>query len=264
MAAVEIVEERLDDGSRRVAISKFTVNGSTQEARHQFSMTELILRVAPYIGHIQCPIISMAKGWALSFTSSVRSARVEAFNPNRTFEHWLGSLDARPRLVIDRELQIIWQSDNAAELVRQPVPLYLNKGYLAADTDSSLNQLAEFVERVGEECVTLLVQGSERKHWAMVMALSPQEDPSLVCLMLNLSVPHRSVEQSGLAKALCLTVCEARVLDQFSRLNSTREIADNLGVSLSTVQSHMKQIHSKAGVGSAVQLTQLVRGYCSC
>ena len=227
-------------------------------------MTELILRVAPYIGHIQCPIFSMAKGWALSFTSSVRSARVEVFNPNRTFEHWLGSLDARPRLVIDRELQIIWQSDNAAELVQRPVPLFLEKGFLAADTEQTSIELADFIEVVGEECKTILVRGSEKKHWAMVMALSPQEDPSLVCLMLNLSVPHRSVEQSGLAKALCLTVCEARVLDQFSRLSSTREIADNLGVSLSTVRSHMKQIHSKAGVTSAVQLAQLVRGYCSC
>jgi DNA-binding CsgD family transcriptional regulator len=227
-------------------------------------MTELILRVAPYVGHIECPDISMAKGRSLAFANSVRSERAVTFNPDSTFERWLGSLDARPRLVIDRELKIIWQSDKAAELVQQPVPLNLNKGYLGADTDATLNELAEFVERVGEECVTLLVQSSEKKHWAMVMALSPQEDPSLVCLMLNLSVPHRSVEQSGLAKALCLTVCEARVLDQFSRLNSTREIAHNLGVSLSTVRSHMKQIHSKAGVGSAVQLTQLVRGYCSC
>ena len=227
-------------------------------------MTELILRVAPYIGHIQCPIISMAKGWALSFTSSVRSARVEAFNPDRTFEHWLGSLDARPRLVIDRELQIIWQSDNAAELVQRPVPLFLEKGFLAADTEQASNELADFIEVVGEDCKTLLVRGSEKKHWAMVMALSPLEYSGLVFLMMNLSVPHRSVEQSGLATALSLTCAEARVLDQFARLNTPCEIAEVLGVSPSTVRSHMKQIHCKAGVGSAVQLTQLVRGYCSC
>lgn len=223
-------------------------------------MTEL----APYVGHIECPNRSMAKGRSLAFANSVRSERAATFDLESTFDRWLGSLDARPRLVINRELKIVWQSNKAAELMRQPVPLRLNEGYLGADTDAALNELAEFIEGVGEECSTLLVQGNERKHWAMVMALSPQEDPSLVCLMLNLSVPHRSVEQSGLAKALGLTVCEARVLDQFSRLNSTREIAGNLGVSLSTVRSHMKQIHSKAGVGSAVQLTQLVRGYCSC
>lgn len=200
----------------------------------------------------------------MAFANSVRSEGAATFDLESTFDRWLGSLDARPRLVIDRELKIVWQSNKAAELVRQPVPLQINQGYLAADADANLNELAEFIECVGEECATLLVQGNERKHWAMLMALSPQEDPSLVCVMLNLSVPHRSVEQSGLAKALGLTVCEARVLDQFSRLNSTREIAENLGVSVSTVRSHMKQIHSKAGVGSAVQLTQLVRGYCSC
>jgi DNA-binding CsgD family transcriptional regulator len=54
------------------------------------------------------------------------------------------------------------------------------------------------------------------------------------------------------------------VLDLFARLNSPREIAERLQISLSTVRSHLKQIYSKAGVDSAVQLTQLVRGYCTC
>ena len=43
-----------------------------------------------------------------------------------------------------------------------------------------------------------------------------------------------------------------------------RPIADRMQVSISTVRSHLKQIHSKAGVETAVQLTQLVRGFCSC
>jgi DNA-binding CsgD family transcriptional regulator len=82
--------------------------------------------------------------------------------------------------------------------------------------------------------------------------------------LLNLSVPHRGVDESGLARALRLTAAETRVLDQFARLNSPREIAERMQISLSTVRSHLKQIHSKAGVETAVQLTQLVRGFCSC
>lgn len=186
------------------------------------------------------------------------------FDPDITFERWLGSLDARPRLVITREFEILWQSENAAVLVQPPVPLHLAEGYLAAETNLIFSELAEFIGKIGGECQTLLAKGTDKKHWAMVMALSPNDEPDLVCLMLNLSVPHRSVQQSGLATALRLTTTEARVLDEFARLSSPREIADIMEVSLSTVRSHIKQIHCKAGVGSAVQLTQLVRGYCSC
>ena len=98
----------------------------------------------------------------------------------------------------------------------------------------------------------------------MALAWSLDSEWDAVCLLINLSVPHRSVAESGLAQALRLTGTETRVLDLFARLYSPREISDRLGTSLSTVRSHLKQIYSKAGVDSAVQLTQLVRGYCSC
>lgn len=180
------------------------------------------------------------------------------------FELRLGLIDARPRLVIDRDLNVIWQSENAGLLLRPPVPLQLVDGLLTVDSDSASNGLVEFIEGTGCECDNLLVRGLSKKHWAMVMAWSPKDYPDAVCLLLNLSVPHRGVEQSGLARALRLTAAETRVLDQFARLNTPREIAEQMGISLSTVRSHLKQIHSKAGVESAVQLTQLVRGFCSC
>jgi DNA-binding CsgD family transcriptional regulator len=209
-------------------------------------------------------VIGLLKGRALSGVNSVRVRKSEDFDIETTFERWLGLLDGRPRLVITRDLEIVWQSENAALLVQPPVPLCVKDGYLAADTNLLATELADFIENIGPECETLLAKGADKKHWALAMALSPKEKANLVCLMLNLSVPHRSVQQSGLATALRLTATEARVLDQFARLNTPREIADIMDVSLSTVRSHLKQIHCKAGVVSAVQLTQLVRGYCSC
>ena len=176
----------------------------------------------------------------------------------------LGAMDARPRVVIDRDRHVLWQSDNVPRLLAAPVPLHVADGRLDADTTAVANALADFVEDVGHECNSMLVRGKCRRHWAMVLAWSPPERSDRVCLLLNLSVPHRTVEDSGLAQSLRLTASEARVLDQFARLNSPREIAERMGVSLSTVRSHLKQIHSKAGVETGVQLAQLVRGYCVC
>ena len=180
------------------------------------------------------------------------------------FEQRLGLVDARPRIVIDRDRRVLWRSDNAERLLSPPVPLHLSGGLLTTDAVTTSNALADFIDGVGSDCDSMLLRGESRKHWAMVLAWSPPDRPDDVCLLLNLSVPHRGVEESGLARTLKLTAAETRVLDRFARLNTPREIADKMGVSLSTVRSHLKQIHSKAGVESAVQLTQLVRGFCSC
>jgi DNA-binding CsgD family transcriptional regulator len=180
------------------------------------------------------------------------------------FEGMLGSIDNRPRVVIDRDRWLLWCSHSAELLLAPPVPLRLSGGRLVTDATTTATALTEFVEGVGQDCDSILLRGESRKHWAMVIAWSPGEFPDEVHMLLNLSVPHRSVADSGLARALRLTAAETRVLDQFARLNSPREIAVQMGISLSTVRSHLKQIHSKAGVETAVQLTQLVRGFCSC
>jgi DNA-binding CsgD family transcriptional regulator len=180
------------------------------------------------------------------------------------FERMLGTVDARPQVVIDRDMRVVWQSDNAGQLLVDPVPLQLAAGAIAADTAAGNAALSDFTHNLGGDCDSLLLRGQSRRHWAMLLAWCPRDHPELVCLLVNLSVPHRGVQESGLARALRLTAAETRVLDQFAQLNSPREIADRMQVSLSTVRSHLKQIHSKAGVETAVQLTQLVRGFCSC
>lgn len=195
---------------------------------------------------------------------SIRSQSAADRDFQNEFEGMLGSIDARPRLVIDRDRRLLWRSENAESLLAPPVPLRLSGGRLMTDAESAATALAEFVEGIGHDCDSLLLRGESRKHWAMVLAWSPCGFPDEVFLLLNLSVPHRSVAESGLARALRLTAAETRVLDQFARLNSPREIGEQMGISLSTVRSHLKQIHSKAGVETAVQLTQLVRGFCSC
>ncbi|GGD89050.1 hypothetical protein GCM10011515_05910 [Tsuneonella deserti] len=180
------------------------------------------------------------------------------------FESMLGSLDARPRIVIDRERRVLWHSESAERLLTPPVPVRLDGGRLSADAAASAGLLSDFVQGIADHCESLLIRGENRRHWAMMVAWCVAESRDEICVLLNLSVPHRGVEESGLSRALRLTAAESRVLDEFARLYTPREIADRMQVSLSTVRSHLKQIHAKAGVETAVQLSQLVRGYCSC
>jgi DNA-binding CsgD family transcriptional regulator len=206
----------------------------------------------------------LKQGVGLQGAVSNRSDGAADYDFDSEFEQRLGLIDARPRIVIDRDRQVLWRSDNAEKLLAPPVPLHLSGGQLTTDAVSTSSALADFIDGIGGDCDSMLLRGESRKHWAMLLAWSPRDRPEDVCLLLNLSVPLRGVEDSGLARALKLTAAETRVLDRFARLNTPREIASKMGISLSTVRSHLKQIHSKAGVESAVQLTQLVRGSCSC
>ena len=72
-----------------------------------------------------------------------------------------------------------------------------------------------------------------------------------------------SSDLSGLAGELKLTNAEVRVLKEFAELNPPKQIARDLGVSLSTVRSHLKQIHAKAEVTTSLQLLRLAHTYCS-
>ena len=187
--------------------------------------------------------------------------------PELTYDRYVlsfhGAADARPRLVLDRHCAVLWHGPNAARLLGDLIPLRLAKGRLVAESAAGDDALAQFVERVGTECDRLLLRSADRRHWAMIQAWSPPDREDLVCAVVNLSIPCRTVQESGLAKTLGLTATESRVLDEFARLRAPKEIADTLSISLSTVRSHLKQVHSKAGVSSAVHLARLVSGYCT-
>jgi DNA-binding CsgD family transcriptional regulator len=187
--------------------------------------------------------------------------------PELTYDRYVlsfhGAADARPRLVLDRHCAVLWHGPNVARLLGDLIPLRLAKGRLVAESAAGDDALAQFVERVGTECDRLLLRSADRRHWAMIQAWSPPDREDLVCAVVNLSIPCRTVQESGLAKTLGLTATESRVLDEFARLRAPKEIADTLSISLSTVRSHLKQVHSKAGVSSAVHLARLVSGYCT-
>jgi DNA-binding CsgD family transcriptional regulator len=173
----------------------------------------------------------------------------------------LEAIDDRPRLVVDRELNIVWQCANAARLLQEPMPIVVEGPGLVAGPSNRSNGLGQFIEQACEAPAKLLIRGQSKAHWALLTAWAASFDRELVCVLFTLSQPCRDVRQSGLAAALGLTNAEARVLDGIAGLKPPAVIADEHGVSLSTVRSHLKQIHAKAGVETSVQLVRLARAF---
>jgi DNA-binding CsgD family transcriptional regulator len=171
--------------------------------------------------------------------------------------------DPRPKLVVDYDLHILWCCDDSARLLDGPMPICIRKEMLIIDDDELRRDFVDFVHAVGPQVQRKLIRGKAKRHWAVLWAWKPVSWDRAVCVFVSPSLPVRDIVASGLASELKLTNAEVRVLKEFAELNSPKQIARDLGVSLSTVRSHMKQIHAKAAVTTSLQLLRLTHTFCS-
>jgi DNA-binding CsgD family transcriptional regulator len=176
-----------------------------------------------------------------------------------TFE----DVDTRPKLIVDYDQNLLWCCDDARRLLGETMPLRVVNGKLVVDDEELRQEFVEFLHSAGPVVQRKLIRGKTKRHWAVLRAWKPSHWDQAVCLLASPSVPLQDVVESGLAGALKLTKAEIRVLREFAELNSPKQIARALGVSLSTVRSHLKQIHAKAAVTTSVQLLRLIHTFCS-
>jgi DNA-binding CsgD family transcriptional regulator len=174
----------------------------------------------------------------------------------------LADVDRRAKVVIRPDLQVLWQSANAPELLTRPAPVILEHGHLLFPSTNQVNGAHAFLESVEDTPRQHLLRAQAKGHWALLQAWTLPTRQRMIAVVCSLSVPCRKVADSGLAEELNLTRSETSVLDLFARMQTPREIAQDLGISVGTVRSHLKQIYSKAEVESAVQLLRLTHEYC--
>ena len=170
--------------------------------------------------------------------------------------------DRSPRLLIDGQCQVLWQSPDAERLLQPPLPLWLKGGRVHATSGAGAKSWPDFVENIAEEGERLLLTGEAAGTWVLLRGWAERFGAHrLIFLKCALSWPFRDVASSGLAKDFGLTRSECAVLDEFARLTKPSEIAERLNISVSTVRSHLKQIHTKMSVNSGVHLLRITRAY---
>jgi DNA-binding CsgD family transcriptional regulator len=170
--------------------------------------------------------------------------------------------DRSPRLLIDGDRNVLWQSPDAERLLQPPLPLWLKGGRVHAGGGSGPKTWPAFIENTGEEGDRLLLTGKAASSWVLLRGWAERFDEHrLIFLKCAMSWPFRDVASSGLAKDFGLTRSECAVLDEFARLAKPDQIAERLNISVSTVRSHLKQIHTKMSVNSGVHLLRITRAY---
>jgi DNA-binding CsgD family transcriptional regulator len=184
---------------------------------------------------------------------------------SRAIEHFAlraRSVDRSPRVLIDGHCNVLWQTPETERLLQPPLPLWISGDKIHASASSGARTWPSFIENLGEQGERLLLTGKAAAAWVLVRGWAARfGDHRLVFLKCALSWPLRDIASSGLAKDFGLTRSECAVLDEFARLAKPNEIAERLEVSVSTVRSHLKQIHTKMSVNSSVQLMRITRAY---
>ena len=167
-----------------------------------------------------------------------------------------------PEVLIDGHCNILWHSAGAERLLQPPMPLWIKGGQLRAKQGAAPKTWQSFIENVGDEGERMLLGGTEPGAWVLIRGWSSRFDKQrLVFLKCRPSWPLRDVAASGLSRDFGLTKSECAVLDEFARLAKPLQIAERLGISVSTVRSHLKQIHTKMAINSSVQLIGITRAY---
>jgi DNA-binding CsgD family transcriptional regulator len=168
-----------------------------------------------------------------------------------------------PKLLVDGQCNILWHSSDAERLLQAPLPLILKGGRLLAASAGDVRSWAAFIDNLGETTGRLLLNGTGGSTWILVTGWAERhKGHRVIFLKCAMAWPFRDVATSGLARDFGLTRSECAVLDEFARLRKPIEIAARLGISVSTVRSHLKQIHIKMSVNSGVQLLRITRAYC--
>ena len=169
----------------------------------------------------------------------------------------------RPRVLIDGKCRMLEKSAQLETYLRAPLPLQCDGSHLRIIGDNNVKLFENFIENLAAETRRLLLTNGDGVDWVLVSARALKFGNERSFLLdCALSRPLRSVEAAGLAREFGLTRMECAVLDKFALLQRPRHISAQLGISVSTVRSHLKQIHTKLGVHSSVQLLQLTRAYC--
>ena len=206
---------------------------------------------------------SSKSGEGIGTATRYRPAKDVAADLVEHFLHRAAKGDPSPKILIDEECNALWCSADAERLLQPPLPLSIRGGRLIASSAGRGRSWTSFIDELGEDNGRLLLTGPGATTWVLVTGCAERhEGHRLIFLKCAMSWPFRDVTSSGLSEDFGLTRSESAVLNEFARLKKPAQIAEELEISVSTVRSHLKQIHAKMAVNSGVQLLRITRAYC--
>lgn len=161
--------------------------------------------------------------------------------------------DEIARIVIDTHGTVLWRSRAAAVMLSGRSPL-VDRGGKVGGVDRRAHQF--LVERIaealaGQEVCQIIDCDQDQRYLMRMRVVEDAGDRALVIVLKDFDAP---AHLPRLEAMFGLSAMEARILAEIIAGNSADRIAEQKGVSILTVRTHIKHIHGKMGVRSKEEI----------
>lgn len=159
--------------------------------------------------------------------------------------------ERRARVLVDDGLRVLWMSFSAERMMSGPNSLLIRNGHVRTRENRFDQQLRELIGRASQEISTCCLHDTKTSEHLVVTALrlsEPSDD--MVGLTLLRASDDFPFDLADLHSAFGFTQTESRVACRLMGGRTAGETADELGVSLETVRTHIKRAYAKLGVSS--------------
>ncbi|MGR4863807.1 helix-turn-helix transcriptional regulator [Caulobacter sp. LARHSG274] len=157
-------------------------------------------------------------------------------------------------VVVDRHANLIWRSRAAALLLAGGGAPLIDRGGRVMGVDRRAQQF--LIDRIaealiGQEVCQFIDSDLDRRFLLRVRSVSEDGVQALVIIIKDFDAPAHLPK---LELLFGLSAMEARILHEIIEGNSAERIAESKGVSIQTVRTHIKHIHSKMEVRSKEEI----------
>lgn len=180
------------------------------------------------------------------------------FEPSSWPSHWL-SADGRARLVVDRDLTVVWLSEAAEIALSGRCAIIRRNGRVNGADRNAQSALKAAIEKAKDgpgsfvRIGTIEVESVEVILHVRLFHIG--ETPAYgLCMMCQQKDP----QIPDISELFHLTPAESQVIQQTIQGFSPLEIAEHQGTTLLTTRTHIKRAYSKIGVHSKEQLFALL------
>jgi DNA-binding CsgD family transcriptional regulator len=165
--------------------------------------------------------------------------------------------DEVARIVVDRRGLLLWRSRAAALLLQGDCPLVDRAGKLGGVDRRAQQFLNERLDEAfaGEEiCQFMEAEQGTR----FLLRMRPVDEDGERAVVITLKDFEAPVHIPRLERLFGLSAMEARILQLIIEGASAERIADSKAISILTVRTHIKHIHSKMDVRSKEEILAVI------
>lgn len=165
------------------------------------------------------------------------------------------------RIIIDEKFFVLAANTAARNLLRDEDALKLNAGRLGFMSKAAQDEATVFFTRRFRRRTAFVAPSTHHDHPPIIISaqtISPRGLPLRHALELKRAERPSVVRLIHVARRMRLTPTEMQVVEKVARGIDVEAAADEMGIQIETVRTHLKRIYTKLGISSRGELFALI------